>query len=298
MKNLITILFLLPTLVYGQTILQVVTKKIEKTFPYKDGYEVNVEGEKAEIVVETWDKPEIQIVMELTAKHPDKAIAERDLETIKYLAERVKKNIYIRNYISPEEDQEKPESNLSARYTITLPEECGVYLKDYFGHVNVSNLVNKLRVYSEFSSIDILNVQGQIDVNTRFGDLVGTNIDGIMRVNSRRSNITLSEIKGQFDINSYFGVLKIFADNNLIDLNITGEKSDVFFYNANPLAYGYNLSAQNGSIQTLDEIDFKSLEKDVNLHKVAFKPGKEFYPSITISVSFGKIVVERPPVKP
>ena len=298
MKQLTIILFLLPTLVYSQTILQVVTKKIEKSFPYKDGYEVNVEGEKAEIVVETWEKAEIQIVMELTAKHPDKAIAERDLESIKYLAERVKKNIYIRNYVSVNKEQVKPESNLSARYTITLPEECGVYLKDYFGQIDVSNLVNKLRVYSEFSTIGLTNLQGHIDIKTRFGDLTGNKIDGIMKVNSRRSNITLSELKGQFDINSYFGILKIFADNNLIDLNIMGEKSDVFLYNSEPLAYGYALSAQHGSIQTLDEVNFTSLENEPNLQKVTFKPGQEFYPSITISVSFGKIVVEKPPVKP
>ncbi len=43
--------------VIAQTIkVQVITKKIEKNFQYKDGYEVNIEGEKAEVNIQTWEK--------------------------------------------------------------------------------------------------------------------------------------------------------------------------------------------------------------------------------------------------
>jgi len=39
-----------------QEVLQVITKKITKTFPYSDGFEVNLEGTNAEVLVETWEK--------------------------------------------------------------------------------------------------------------------------------------------------------------------------------------------------------------------------------------------------
>ena len=40
---------------------QVVTKRIDKTFSYRDGYEVNVDGVRAEVSIVTWSKPEIKV---------------------------------------------------------------------------------------------------------------------------------------------------------------------------------------------------------------------------------------------
>ena len=58
MKNILKFfilnaLLLLAISMQGQTALQVVTKVMENTFPYKNGTEVNIEGEKAEIKVES-----------------------------------------------------------------------------------------------------------------------------------------------------------------------------------------------------------------------------------------------------
>jgi hypothetical protein len=49
-------------------------KPSRKDFRYQDGYELNVEGQKAEIFVETWDRRmKSSIVLELSAKHPEQA---------------------------------------------------------------------------------------------------------------------------------------------------------------------------------------------------------------------------------
>jgi len=61
MKKLFTypfaiILLVLSVSTEAQTTFQVVTKTIEKTFPYQHGSELNIEVERAEILVETWTK--------------------------------------------------------------------------------------------------------------------------------------------------------------------------------------------------------------------------------------------------
>ena len=100
------------------TNLHVITKRLEKTFKYRETYEVNIEGEKADVSIETWNKDEIGLTVEFIAKHPDKTTAEADIEAIKYIAERVRNKIYVRNYISVPEGAPKPASNLSARYVV------------------------------------------------------------------------------------------------------------------------------------------------------------------------------------
>ena len=151
-RNISIVFFLLVAWLGGMaqsTTLQVVTKKIDKTYTYKPGYELNIEGEKAEIIIETWNKAEIDIQLELVAKNEDQAIAKKDLEQIKHVFQRVQNKIYIRNYISGSDPDNPKSSTLSAKYIIRLPEECPVYLKNYFGEANVANLTNRFRFMGE-----------------------------------------------------------------------------------------------------------------------------------------------------
>ncbi|MEQ8704586.1 MAG: hypothetical protein RIC19_11745 [Phaeodactylibacter sp.] len=274
--------------------LHVITKRLEKTFKYRDGYEVNIEGEKADVSIETWGREEISLTVEFVAKHPDKGTAETDIEKIKYIAERVRNKIYIRNYISVAEGEPEPASNLSARYVVKVPESCPVYLKNYFGTANVINLAKRFRYQGEFSPVGLENVQGSIDLTTRFGDISGKRLDGQVTIDSRRSNITLEEIKGRYSINTNYGDVRILsASAGLLDLNITGTKSDIFLFDPKLLDYSYALTAQHGSIYFPSNLKMEFLKNTEDIKKVEFQPRAEYYPSVTISVTFGDIYLEK-----
>lgn len=275
----------------AQVKVQVITKKIEKSFPYRNGYEVNVEGEKAEVIVESWDKDEIKVQLELTAQHPDKAVAEKELESIKYLADKVKNKIYLRNYLAKKEGEPEPQSQLSAKYTIYVPEKCPVYLKNYFGTINVSNLFNSVKINSQFSKIALENLQGMMDVTSRFGDVLGANLDGDMKLNTRRSDVTLKNIKGNYDLTTQYGIVKLWANKDLLSLNINADKSDVFLYNVNTSQFAYNLSSQNGKIDFPNNLKYSTLQNTKEVKRIQFKPVTEYYATITVSVSFGNIFV-------
>jgi len=277
-----------------QAVLQVVTKKVQKSFTYKAGYEVNIEGEKADVSIQTWDKNEIKVELELIAKHKDQSVAIKDIEALRYLTQRVKNKIYLRNYVSAEEDAPKPAAALSARYLITLPEDCPVYLKNHFGEANISNLTNSLRVNSEFSSIGLENIQGTVDLQSRFGDIIGDFIDGQVSINSRRSDILLTNISGSYDITSHYGVIKIFAEDQLLKLNLDATHSDVYFFNPNPAFYSYNLEANQGSINVPDDLKLALLEDQPSLKRYRFKPPqREYFATITLTVTLGDIHLEK-----
>ena len=296
MKKLFNIicLFALPYILQAQhEKLHQVTKRLEKTFTYQAGYEVNIEGEKADVVIETWDKPEIGISLEMTARHPEKAVAEADVEKIRYLAKRVKNKIYIRNYISLKEGEKEPASNLHAQYTIKVPEECPVYLKNYFGVANVSNLSNRFRFFGEFTKIGMQNIRGNIDLRSRFGDINGNTLDGNVSIASRRSDISLENISGSYDIDSQYGLVAIYSIGELLKLDINAEQGDVFLFDPKIREYGYNLQAQNGRMHVPENLDMELLANSTDIKKMNFKPNEEFYPNITISVTFGDLHIQK-----
>lgn len=285
--------FLLSGGIFGQTALEVVTKTIEETMPYKNGYEVNIEGEKAEIKVTTWEQNEVKVLIELIAKHPDRKVAEADLDLMSYSTEQHGNNIYYRNYVNKK--IRKPQADLKAIYTITLPADCPVYMKNTFGLAQVSNLQNRLTINSEFSNIDLENLSGEIGLQTRFGDIEGRNIDGVVTVNSRRSDITLHDIRGKWNIHSQYGILKFFTNptDELLTMNIEAEKSDVYFFDPVPSQSGYTLTAHYGNISVPQDLKFNFLENSNQLKKAIFQSniGKS---NISVKISFGDITIRNP----
>lgn len=300
MKNILYLKIALAFLVLGgraqaQATFQVVSRTIENTFPYLNGNEVNIEGEKAEIRVETWKRNEVKVLVELISKHPDKKTAEADLQKMVYTNEQHGKNLYFRNYVNTGKSGKKPASDLKAIYTITLPADCPVYLKNNYGLTQVSNLTKSLRINSEFSAIDLENLSGQIGITSRFGDVEGKDIDGNVTINSRRSDITLHDIRGNWNINSQYGILKFFTNPSpeLLTMNITAEKSDVYFFDPKPNRYGYTLTAHYGNISVPNDLKFNYLENTSQLKKAIFS-SKIGSSNISIKISFGDIVIRNP----
>src|SRR5215217_2027244 len=81
--------------VKAQGVLQVATKTIEKTISPKVRT-LYITAEKADIEMTTWNKSEITIVLELSARHPDKNTAAADLSKVQYIADRNGKDYFLR----------------------------------------------------------------------------------------------------------------------------------------------------------------------------------------------------------
>lgn len=273
------------------TSLQVVTKTINDSYPYRPGVEINVLGEKAEIFVETSDAQEVYIRLEMISKHEDIVVARKDLENLYFLIEEEGQKIYMQNKRT--DTSLRPESELFVNYYITVPEECPVYLKSHFGAANINNLRNRLRIDGEFSQININNVEGMLDIKTRFGDILGERIDGNVNINARRSDVELYDVGGSFTINSQFGELRIAPNASLRDLQISADQSDVYLFDPQGSPLSYNLTTTYGELVLPDEVPITELETSDGLRRVRIESGHEISGEIKVSVTFGNLILEK-----
>ena len=273
----------------AQTVLGVVSKKIEKEFPFKNGQTVLIEGERAEIKVETWEKKTISVELTLIAKHPQRATAEKDLESFDFSFEDRGDKVVLRNYFA---GKTKADSELSAIYSVKVPTECPVQMSNYFGKTDVQDLSNSFEIDSKFGPIAMTNLSGIIDVSSRFGDIFGDFLSGKVKIESHRSNITLKHLEGSFDINSKYGIIKIFADNKIIDLNVEAEKSDVYLFNPDPSELGYDLLAHFGDITVPEDLKINFVEKSDKMSHAVRAPGTQ-YPGVFVKISYGDIIVKK-----
>ena len=271
---------------------EVVTKTIADTYAYSAGSELAVEGEKAEIFVETWTKQEISVKVVMTARHPRLEQAKTELENLEFLTEVAGKKIFLRN--RRKDDKLQPESELTVEYYITLPEECPVYLKSHFGGATISNLRNRLRINGEFSVINIDNVQGLLDIRTRFGDITGEKIDGNVVINARRSDINLLDVGGTFTINAQYGELRLSPNLNMRDLRVNADKSNVYIYE--PIGgegLAYELASNNGEMNLPDNRTLVELERTSEWRRIQIGPNSERSGTVTASVTFGNLYLAK-----
>lgn len=293
MKQLfVLLLFCLsaPCLLIAQEQIHVVTKKINESYNYREDYEVNIEGDRAEVYIQPNLENKILIDIEVIAKHPNQEQAEKDVEKMATIVKRLKNKIYIRNYLDAEV---KSEAQLKVIYRITVPAECPVYIKNAYGVAEVDNLTNSVKINSKFSRVSLQGLTGTMDLFTRYGDIYGQSLNGNATIASHRTDMILKDIEGTYNIDAAYGNIQIYASAGLLDLNLDAEKSQVMLFNPDLSSFRYDLTTVSTPTLLPEGMDFEITQSEPNVQRIQYTPNNEYFPSFSVRVTFGTLQVQK-----
>ncbi len=291
--TVLTILFYWVTVngfqsVCGQGVLQVATRSIKKTVTANTIRTLFINAEKADIELIAWDRAEIVVVMELSARHPDKRTAATDLGKIKYIADRSGKDYFLRNYILLREGESKPLSNLKARYTIHLPPTCSVDLKNTFGTIQMKGLTNNLKLSADFCTTSLANIKGKGLFETTFGELKAIEISGTFSFTSDHTNLQLENIGGVVRMNTLYGNVEISPSAGLTSLAIQSKKAVVTMVTKNWQHFDYDINSAYTTMKLPNGFKWKRNTPDF---KDAFF-SKNRLANVQISAEFGNLTIK------
>ncbi|NNE30359.1 MAG: hypothetical protein HKN16_12030 [Saprospiraceae bacterium] len=289
MKKYLVIIFFLGgfSSAFGQELLEVVTKSVQKSIPFELGSEVKIQGEKADVYLSTWDKNRIAVYLDLVASHPDKAQAEADLKKMSYQLEKKGTTILIKNVIP---ENEKLASRLQAKYTIILPESCPVNLDNIFGTAQIRGLNKALVVNASYCDLQLTNLNGSIDIETVFGDIKGRTISGKVNIKSAWTDMDFAKVSGTWKMNLSQGVLKIEASNSFADFDIISDQSEIYFVNPAVGLFNYEILAGLTELDLPNELNFKRTELASDLKQINLQtPSAQG--SFKVKTTFGKVVI-------
>lgn len=274
--------------VNAQNMLQVATKSIEKSVGSPAVHTLHINAEKADIELVAWEKPDISIVLELSSRHPDKAAAVADLSKFQYIAERSGKDYFVRNYVLLKEGENKPVSNLKARYVIHLPAGCGVELKNTFGSIILKGLTNNLSLKADFCTTTLIDIQGKGMLATKFGDLKGTAISGTFSFDSDHTNLRLDQISGIIKMDALYGNVDIIPSTGLNSLTIQSKKAVITLLTKKWQQFDYNV---NGAYTTMKLPNGFKWRKNTADFKEAFFDQKQIA-HVQIQSEFGYLTIK------
>ena len=273
---------------YAQGKLQVATKRIEKTVSAPTVRTLYISAEKADIEIVTWDNADIAVIMELSARHPDRATATQDLSKLQYIADRNGKDYFLRNYIVLKDGESKPVSNLKARYTIHLPASCAVDLKNSFGTITLRGLTNQLNLKADFCTTNLTGLSGKGALNTTFGALSGTELAGTFTFASDHTNVRLEQIAGAVRIDASYGNVEIYPTVGLTSLGIRSQKAEITLLAKNWQHFDYTI---NGAYATMKLPNGFKWKRNTTDFKEAFFSRNQLA-SVDISAEFGRVTIK------
>lgn len=272
----------------AQGTLQVATKKIEKTIGAPAVRTLYISAEKADIEMVTWDKADISVVMELSARHPDRATATQDLSKVQYIADRNGKDFFLRNYIMLKDGEAKPASNLKARYTIHLPPSCAVDLKNSFGTINLRGLTNQLTLKADFCTTNVSGLSGKGALYTTFGELKGSELAGTFTFASDHTNIRLEQISGAVKLDALYGNVEIYPTVGLTRLGIHSKKAEITLLAKNWQHFDYTI---NGAYATMKLPNGFKWKRNTSDFQEAFFSRNQLA-NVDINAEFGRLTIK------
>jgi len=273
----------------AQTTLQVATRNIRKTVAWKPGYELVINGEKAEVQVVAVDTSAVIVTAELSAKHPSLDTAGNDLNAWQFVVSTAGKKIYIRAYIGLPNGKKLPVSNMKAKIIVLAPKTCPVNLSNKFGKARLEQLQGAIALTGEFCSFQLVGLGGDVDINSQYGNIDGRQLGGKIDIQSKRADIRLEGIRADCNIRAEYGQMVLNAPDMSGNLHVVGNKSDVTLEVPAVATHNISLHSAYGSVDVPPEFDTSASAVDNPRASLNRTSGA---PTITVETTFGKIIVK------
>lgn len=291
-KNIIVLLFVcLSFNTFSQTEINVLTKKIEKTFNTSIDGKIEISAIKANIKLKCWNKDETKVIALLVAKNKDVKNAKREIEYINCYIESKGDKIEIKNIFIIPQAVKEVNSILYVEYELTVPLKSKIIINNKYGSINMEAMHLNSTIDIEYGEIVLKSLTGSLKVNSKLTKIKGSDLNGIFTFKSENTEFDLQNIGGTIDINNSIGKINLESDITLKSLTINSLYSEITCKTKEILKYNCYLISKYGEIQVPVKI-FKNENIRKNLkNEFEYMIGSK-NPKIYISTSFSKIKLE------
>lgn len=269
---------------------KVISKTIEKEFNLDANESVEIAGEKAKISIQGWDQNKVKVLMKQISKAPSKSVAEKELDYQRYIFEKHKGVVHIKNYFAIPVGVKELESIQKVEYEIWLPRKIKLSLQNNYGNSTLKALSGNISISTKYGNINLDQYNGSAVIKSYFGDLKVNDFRGSLYTESNHTMITLSKVSGDVELHSVLGDVVMSYSPKLSRCKIVASKADVTLNRLDwNLAY-INLSSQFGDLLLPIEEEKKLVRHGKS--KLEFKKGRKDQAShVDIRTSFGKIII-------
>lgn len=277
---------------YAQTPVQVVTKVVEKELPYIDGQRIRLNARKADVTLKGWKRPTVSVQLRLVAKHPDRAIAEREVSYHQYTLQSSGNELELSNRFVIPQRAGKLESQLKVVYDVNLPEKALIQLTNSFGDVRLSDLSGEVTLRFEFGKLFLNDMSGKLTITSDYGDIDGRNVNTVLVCKAEKADISLRDLGGSSRILSRYGKLTIVPSAATLNaLHIDATRTEMLIAPRRLADFRYDVVATSADIRVPESVAGER-GRSGSKQTFTYQPPGSPKPGIRIQASYSPIVIE------
>jgi len=228
--------------------LQVVTRTIERTLACPVGTVVRIQADKATVRVQGWDQPTVRVVLRLSARHPDRATAEKDLAAAQYRIAQPAGAVDLVNYVALPAGAPAPASDLRADYTVLMPAANALQVTNAYGQTSLTGLNGRQKLTQNFGQVTLHQLRGTLDATVQYADLTGTDLQMVFTCQAEKSALQLKTLGGSCAIRNRYGSIRLEPTDELTNVVIDAERTEVVVLTLTPARFNYQLGATHGTL--------------------------------------------------
>lgn len=246
------------------TNLQVVTKTIKRN--YEPTSKITIKGEKANIDLQGWDQPRIEIEVRLIAKHANRSTAEKELKYMRFFGERKgSREVYLHNYFAVPKNLKAAESLFQTEYIVRVPTNIHVRIDNYVGNTKLSRITGSFHIDVKYGNLELAHLEGPSTVHLNLGDLLGTELKGNLFLVAHHASLNLNNLQGNLKVDGANSQLEVQPNNEDFALQVLGRNMDVSVLTAPTLNnYDYQLATTLGSIRFPEKSEMHNTQLGVS----------------------------------
>jgi DUF4097 and DUF4098 domain-containing protein YvlB len=235
----------------GQTKVQVVTRTIQKSFVFKPSGFVDINAEKAKIIIRNSFDNKINLKLSLVSKNPSKELAEKDLKYCYYQVEEKNNGVFISNFFNFKLGKNEISSMLGVKIELEVPKGINLKLRNIYGEIEMTAVQGSFATQVDFGSIRFSNISGTIEISSNCSDISGKDLDAQVKIDAQKADINLDEIYQSISIKNQYGNIKL--DNVNAEVTVDAKMTEVSFLVENMKKYSFEVTAICGDIEVPKE---------------------------------------------
>lgn len=236
--NLFTFLFLFTSVLNAQNEKEKQAEpKFKKTKSYSKSYalsgsdKVRLNNQFGEMKINTWDKNEVKVDVQISGKSDDEPRAQEILDRISIQDGKESGAVYFKTQFADqkkkENDREHRNEGMSIDYTVYLPANSTLEVSNQFGPMTIPDFRGAVDIESKFGSLKAGKLSNNKEVSVEFGKADIALVNG-GALNIKFSEGTVGKLSGDIKSDLEFSNVKLNLDNDVKTLNINNSYSQVY----------------------------------------------------------------------
>jgi hypothetical protein len=284
----------------AQETLKTVSFKSEKTFKYNSHGEIIIQAERGIISIQKWDRPEVHVVLTVSAKNKEESVARNDLDRIKFNLVSSRGNIFLNNRtVIPENEPQEIKSTIGCSYVIRVPSWANITINNKFGKVTVNEISGVIAGTLQYCDLAITDYKGILNLSVQIGDFSATDSDVRGSLKTRYSGVSMTHVSGKLSVTSESGSFKMIYGEKPFNLTINSHATEILVNNKHckpyilefegshcPLTFARECYTTNASLVTTSY----NAKQDQEKWLLNYVPSPSL-PKLKINASFGSITL-------